>query len=164
MFEVTRDYPGDAARGGCYLSGASKGEIVTATGRRAERVIVTPHHEEFVGRICIGERTVRHMAHLLGLFDEDQVAKIVARADRLEKERDALDNQLADALDEIDRLRREKALREVFVDERGERHTSVDALETSAKRASGAVRKPPSPIKAEHAPEPVPPEKEKART
>lgn len=164
MFTLAENYPGDAARGGDYLSGAARGEIVTSSGRRPERVIVTPHHEEFVGRICVGERTVRHMAHLLGLFDEDQVARIMHRANRLERERDELSNQLGDALAEIDALRSARGIKTVYVDEDGNRHASLEALQDSRRRAQGAVRRPPAPMEAKDNPEPVPPDKEKAST
>lgn len=88
MIQVVDQYPGDAAAGGCYISRSSRGEIVEidpVTGEdrvRPERVIVTSVDLDFEGRLCFGERTIRHCAHLLGMVDG-------WRAERLRREHES---------------------------------------------------------------------------
>jgi len=81
-FFVAADYPPDAARGGCYLTGASRGEIVEidpATGAdhvRPEKVIITQTDIDFEGRLCLSERIVRHLAQQLGMVDAWRVERL----------------------------------------------------------------------------------------
>lgn len=80
MFQVTDSYPGDAAGGCDYITKAAPGLIYDDPNSpsRQERVVVTPTEIDFEGRLCIGERTVRHMAHLLGMFEGEAVEMISA--------------------------------------------------------------------------------------
>lgn len=126
MFVVADNYPGDAARGGCYLSGAAQGEIVTidpATGGeqvRREKVIVTPVDIDFEGRLCIGERMVRHLAHQFGMVDS-------WRVERLRVVHDALVEQATRLGEEVERLREDNAVLAQMVDAgRTEVFVSVD--------------------------------------
>lgn len=86
MFHLAAQYPGDAAFGGDYFTRSAHGEIVTARGRRPEKVIVSDAFEDFEGRICVSERTVRHMGALVGLYTEDQVSELQERIHYLEHE------------------------------------------------------------------------------
>ena len=82
MFQVVADYPMSAAFGGDYLTRCAKGQITEidpATGReflRDERIITTGRYSEFEGDICLGEKTVRHLAHLLGMVDGWRVERL----------------------------------------------------------------------------------------
>lgn len=83
--QIHNVYPGDAARGCDYISGAALDKIVDAdTGQmRDERVIITDLYVDHEGRVCIGEKSVKHMATLCGMFEGDRVRAIASENDRL---------------------------------------------------------------------------------
>lgn len=109
-FMVADSYPGDAARGGCYLTGASLGEIVEidpATGGdivRPERVIVTQVDIDFEGRLCLSERIVRHLAHQLGMVDSWRVERLRAVHDAHVDAAMAVARELEKAREQIETL------------------------------------------------------------
>lgn len=126
MYRLADDYPGDAAFGGDYFSRAALGEIVTGTGRRREKVIVTDAFEDYEGRICVSERTVRHMAALIGLFTPEQVRELTQRCEYLEHELEASVEAHATVLRQV---QAERAVRATGADELHEfEHKPIGAL------------------------------------
>lgn len=99
--QVAEVYPFDAEGGGCYFAHAAQRTIrdpESATQeQRLERVVVTDRFNDYEGRICIGEATVRHWAHLLGMYDRAQVVDWLDRLGRIANERDELTGALAQA-------------------------------------------------------------------
>lgn len=135
------DYPADTAYGNDFLSGNDKGKIQVETPDgdvvlRDERILVTTRDVEFEGRICVGERTIRHMAHQFGLVDEWKV-------DRLKVDNLALRAEIADvskvAGEQAARIRLLEDLErpesvKVFLDVAGNEHASQrGAVEATAR-------------------------------
>jgi hypothetical protein len=115
MFQVADNYPGGTARGADYFTGAALGEINTIdpeTGEdrvRRERVVITPAHIDFEGQVCIGERTVRHLAHLFGMVDG-------WRVERMRREHDSLLAAAQQLAAELEQSRTEAATLAAMVD------------------------------------------------
>lgn len=144
MFQVLAGYPGDTAKGADYFSGASQGEVVEDRGNgdqvvRPERVLDTGAHVEFEGRICVGERTVRHWAALLGMVDGWRVEALMAQAQADVDDRDLLSRELAGAREEVENLisMQRDAPAEVYIGLDGERHASAEAALEASRRAVG---------------------------
>lgn len=140
-YMVVDHYPGDAAAGACYLSRATRGKIVeTREGEdaveRDERVIITPAYIDYEGRVCLGERTVRHMAHLLGMYDEWRAQELADAYGATLADRDELSERLAAALSEIDALRAQASLTiaKVYVSADGKEHASKSAAVEQSER------------------------------
>lgn len=135
MFQVSDNYPGDAARGACYLTGASRGEIVTIdpeTGEdrvRPEKVIVTPISIDFEGRLCFGERTVRHLAHLLGMVDS-------WRVERLRVAHDSLLTSALETAAELERVRAENDTLTQMVEKREQVFVATDGTAWPSRRSA----------------------------
>lgn len=100
-------YPGDAIGGADYLTGSAQGEVVVDpdTLPRPELVIITDRYIEHEGRVCIGERSVRHMAHLLGMFEKERVEAVAQENVALHGEVDVLRAQIEQQRDVIEGLR-----------------------------------------------------------
>lgn len=126
-------YPGDAAHGCDYLTRSMQGDIQVETPDgiklRKERVIITDREEDFEGRICIGERTVRHLAHKFGMVDDWRVDMISRDNTALRAELVGLSSQMAALRDENRRLAElERAeIEDVYVAVDGSRHVSERA-------------------------------------
>lgn len=136
---IVDDYPGDAAHGCDYLSRAAKSQIVVDTpagpALRDERIVVTSREEDFEGRICIGEKTVRYLAHKFGLVDEWRVEIIAADNRALRAEIVYLSAGLAAEREKVTRMaeveREQAPLTFVAVD--GTHHASArGAVEATA--------------------------------
>jgi hypothetical protein len=100
MDQVADTYPFDTEGGGCYFTRAEQRTIRDPEAEREERlekVIVTDRFNDYEGRICIGEATVRHWAQLLGMYDRSQVVDLLDRLGRITNERDELATGLAHA-------------------------------------------------------------------
>lgn len=137
---VHDEFPADAAYGADFLSRASKGTI-TETGPdgkvvRDEKVLVTSVDVDFEGRVCFGEKTVRHLAHQFGLVDGWRVEALKAEFAQVRDECEQLSRDLAKAREDLEflhSLEREPApTRLVALD--GSTHTSLrGACEATAK-------------------------------
>lgn len=90
--QITTHYPGDAAGGADFITGSAQGEIIDdpLAPARGERVIITDKYLEYEGRVCIGEKSVRHMANLCGMFEGERVERVAAENRALHGEVDAL--------------------------------------------------------------------------
>lgn len=148
MYHVIDNYPGDAAGGCDYLSGAALGEVIVedASGhqvRRRERVVVTPRHIDFEGQLCIGERTVRHLAHLLGMVDDWRVEKLGEQYEAVASERDELSAQLAEAHRTIETLSQieRQPITAVYVGADRVEHVSEAAAVDASAAAEGRPRR-----------------------
>ena len=167
MLRILPEYPSDAARGACYLSGASRGEITETdpdTGEsrtRPERVIDTGREIDFEGRLCVGEAMIRHLAHELGMLDDWRVRRLIVEHEAVVAENLALStrcNQLEGSM-EVLRDMAQQQTRNVHVAADGTLHTSARAAENASRHANSlpsrgrdAVR----PITAAEAPIPAP--------
>lgn len=101
-------YPADAAYGCDWLTRNAQGDILVDTPdgqvKRREKVLITSREDDYEGRICIGERTVRHLAHQLGLVDDWRVERIAADNRELRTEVIGLSVALGAARNEANRL------------------------------------------------------------
>lgn len=147
MYQVLPGYPGDAARGADYFSGAPHGTIIETHGdeqtERAEQVLDTGLHIEFEGRVCVGERTVRHWATLFGMVDGWRVQNLMRQAQADVDERDLLSRELAEARQQIANLLevQQAPAVEVFVASNGSRHASPEAAESESRKVAGLASK-----------------------
>lgn len=144
MFTVAPQYPGDAAKGGDFLTGAAQREIQDRAEAhfRPERIVVTDEYLPYQGgRVCLSETTIRHLAALVDLHDPVAVDRIVTENARLRDELDVTSRRLAEALMEVERLTTERAeLRTVFVAERdGSMHGSELAAANRNTAPEGLV-------------------------
>lgn len=121
MVTISSEYPPDALGGCDFISSAAvrniedrneKGELIM----RPERVAITERYVDFeeivlVGRVCIGEATIRMIASEFGMVDQVTVHRIVTRSTRLQAEVDQLKNENRDLRVALDALRRADASR-----------------------------------------------------
>lgn len=91
--QVVDSYPGDAAKGADYLTGAAQRDLVVDPnlsvadgGIRKERIVLTDLYLDHEGRVCISETSVQHMANLLGMFEGERVLRIIADNEALRAE------------------------------------------------------------------------------
>lgn len=140
--QVTSEYPGDAATGGCYLSGRARSEIIDDPNQpaRPERVIVTDTYIDHEGRVCVGEITVRHMAHLLGMYHGEQVEAIAHENEALRAEVDAQRAELLAVREEL--AEAQDSIEKVYVDANGNTYTTLEA----AQAMSAPEPAPPVPV------------------
>jgi len=133
-FFILDSYPGDAAAGACYLTLADRGEIIEDRPDgpvvRAERVVVTPREVGFEGRICLSERIVRHLAHLLGMVDDWRVDAVKAHNAALRDEAQSLSHTLAKAWQTIE------LLSSLSIDPPEQVWVALDGSEHASKRAA----------------------------
>lgn len=134
------EYPADAVGRACFLTGMARGEVwvETADGKvaRPEKVLITDRDVLYEGRVCVGERAVRHLAHRLGLVDDWRFERVAADNQALRDELVALSREIAEVRGERDRLadleRPEEVLVYLAID--GTRHASKrGAIEHTAK-------------------------------
>lgn len=137
-------YPADAAFGADFFTNAAQGELIMegpdGPVARREKVVVTTQQLDDIavhwGRICVGERTIRHLAHLFDMVDDWRVKRIIDDNDALRAELVDLSTQLAAERQTIDFLRElEAAPRgEVFFALDGTRHENRRAcIEATAR-------------------------------
>lgn len=105
---IADEYPHDAAYGCDYFSRNHLGDIIVETPdgalTRREKVLITDVETDYEGRICFGERTVRHLAHQLGLVDDWRVQSIVTDNQSLRNELITLSMELAETRGEVWRM------------------------------------------------------------
>lgn len=165
MVQIADNYPAHAAKGADYFSGAPRGDIMERHGDeqiiRPEKVVITDVELDYEGRLCVGERTVRHWAQTFGMVDGWRVQNMLALAQADADERDLLSRELAEARDRIETLMdlERQPARVVFVDSEGVRHESAAAAENAGRKAAGLASKSVTgvrPIKPDEAPDPAP--------
>lgn len=165
MVLIAENYPAHAAKGADYFSSAPLGDIIEQRGEeqivRRERVVITDVEIDWEGRVCVGERTVRHWAQEFGMVDGWRVQNMLAVAQADADERDLLSRELAAARDMVDTLMevQRQPTRVVFVDSAGVRHESAEAAENASRKAAGLAPKSLTgvrPIKPDEAPDPAP--------
>lgn len=139
MIQVQAEYPVGTARGGDYISGSPRGEIIEGDTVRPEKVVTTDVDILGEGYLCFGERTARHLAHLFGMVDGWRVQNLMAATQAVVDERDLLSRELAEARTQIDNLleTHRDAPAEVFIAADGERHASADAAANAGRKALG---------------------------
>jgi hypothetical protein len=102
-------YPADAAYGADFLSRAAQGEVRIDTPNgpilRQERIIISSAEVDYEGRVCFGERTIRHLAHQLDLVDRWRVELIEAQRDQYLSDLVECSHELAETLEQNRRLR-----------------------------------------------------------
>lgn len=172
-WQVLDSFPAYAAAGSDYFTRADVGEIEQTfageTNVRRERVLVTPAEIDYEGVVCLGERTVRHMARLFGMVDGWHAANLITDNERLYNERDQLSTELAAAKSEIAYLRSqmEHRLDEVYVAADGTKHASLAAAIEQSERVLTGLRPKPqrgvAPLSEADAPAPKIPAKKGTR-
>lgn len=103
-------YPADAAYGSDFLTRNAQGDVQVSTPNgivlRRERIIISSAEVDYEGRICIGERTIRHLAHQFDLVDRWRVDEVHNENVALKVENRTLSHELAEAREQ-NRLLRE---------------------------------------------------------
>lgn len=127
-------YPSFAAFGCDFFTRADQGDIIedTADGPRVrrERILITDRDLDFEGRVCVGERTVRHLAHQLGMVDDWRVERIAADNHQLRRE-------LVDLSEELAREREHgRFLRELEAQPPEKVFLALDGTEHAARRGA----------------------------
>jgi hypothetical protein len=138
---IVDEYPSEAAGQCDFFSMAAPGDILVDTpdGQvlRREKVIITPHYLDYEGRICVGERTIRHLAHKFRMVDDWRVNLIARDNDALRAELVELSTELANTRAQVEFLRALEtagpSTRYIATD------GSVHASERAAQEASRAV-------------------------
>jgi hypothetical protein len=138
---VADEYPPGAARGSDYFTGAPLGSVIER--RRdgdhvhPEQVVITDIDLDYEGTICIGERTVRHWAHLFGLVDAWAVDDLREAYIAVAAERDQLSAQLVEAGKTIELLRSLEPgeTKLVYVAADGTEHRSAKAAASATRRS-----------------------------
>lgn len=144
MDQVAHAYPGTAAGGADYFTGAAQRPIEQPDGTYSlERVLVTDKNVDYEGDVCISETTIRHWGHLFGLYDGTQVTRLQSHVDQVEAERNELSRQLASALRQIEVFELERdPIRTIYVAGDNTEHASERAAHPAGKRRA------PSPLPA----------------
>lgn len=140
---ILDEYPHDAAYGADFFSRNARGEIQVETAdgirMRPEKVLMTPHTVDYEGRVCVGERTIRHWAHNFGLVDEWRFAMVADDNRALRTELVALSNELAAERLKSSQLAQlempETTL--IYVDVQGEQHASKRAAVEATAMGAG---------------------------
>lgn len=140
---IDSEYPHDAAYGCDYFSRNHRGLIVVDTPdgpqERPEKVLITSREEDGEGRICFGERTIRHLAHQLGLVDDWRVAAIVRDSEALRDEIVTVSMELAETRGEVFRLSQleQSAAPVTFIAVDGTEHASRRAAQEQSAKSLG---------------------------
>lgn len=96
---IVEDYPTGAAFGCDYFSLAAQGDIVEEGPDgpvvRREKIVITDRYNDYEGQVCVGERTIRHLAHAFGMIDGWRVARITDDNAALRAELVVLSQQVA---------------------------------------------------------------------
>lgn len=138
--EIVDEYPSTAAFGSDFFTRAARG-IVRMEGpdgeiHRPEKIIITDRDLDYEGTICIGERTIRHLAHKFEMVDGWRVGRIIDDNDKLRGELVDLSTELATTRAQLAFARQMEAqpAEQVFLSLDGTRHTSKRAcMEATAK-------------------------------
>lgn len=153
---IVDEYPSEAAGQCDFFSMSAPGDIIVETPDgtvlRREKVVITPHYLDYEGVICVGEKTIRHLAHKFRMVDDWRVDLIARDNDALRAELEELSTDLANARAQVEFLR---ALETTgaptkYVASNG----SVHASERAAQEASRAVPKAAKMLKPVRDPEP----------
>lgn len=138
--EIVDEYPSTAAFGSDFFTRAARGEIrmegPDGPVHRMEKVIVTDRDLDYEGSVCVGERTIRHLAHKFGLVDGWRVDRIVDDNHALRKELTDLSSELAATKSQLAFARQLEATpaEQFFLSLDGTKHTSARAcMEATAK-------------------------------
>lgn len=105
QLSIVDEYPTESAFGCDYFTRAARGEVrmdgPDGLEIRPEKIIVTDRYLDYEGQICVGERTVRHLAHALEMVDGWRVDKIIADSAAVRAELLELSMQLAQTRDQL---------------------------------------------------------------
>lgn len=141
-------YPADAAFGADFFTNAAQGEVVMEGPDgpivRQEKVLISDRQLDDVlayGRVCIGERTVRHLAHKLEMVDGWRVQRIAADNEDLRAELVDLSRQLARERQTVQFMRDLEAHppAEVYLALDGTTHTSKRACQEATAKLLGVT-------------------------
>jgi hypothetical protein len=137
---IVDDYPSGAAFGSDYFSRAARGMIVEMGPdgpiERPEKVVITDRELDYEGRICVGERTIRHLAHAFNMVDGWRVERVLDDNHSLRDELVDLSEKLAQASAQIQFFRdlEQKPVKAAYVSLDGREHVSKRAaMEADAK-------------------------------
>lgn len=136
-------YPAEAAYGADFFTRAAQGDVIEDTPdgprSRRERVVITDNWEDHLGRVCIGERTARHLARQFGMVDGWKVDAVIADAQEVRTELMVLSERIA-RLENENRLLRELEVaypEPVFLALDGTKHASERGCMEATARTIG---------------------------
>lgn len=134
------EYPTGAAFGADFFTGASRGEVrmegPDGMVIRDEKIVITDRDLMYEGIVCVGERTIRHLAHKFEMVDKWRVDRIVDDNAALRNELVTLSGELATARSQLEFARQMEAqpAERVFLSLDGTKHASERAcMEATAK-------------------------------
>lgn len=131
---IVDEYPTGAAFGADYFSDSAVGDIIEQGPDgpviRREKVVITDRYNEYEGQVCVGERTIRHLAHAFGMIDGWRVARVVDDNEELRAELVTLSKTLADARSEA------QALRDLEIAKPQNVYVAIDGTEHESRRAA----------------------------
>lgn len=138
--EIVDNYPSIAAFGCDFFTRAAIGDVrmegPDGEVHRREKVLVTDRTIDFEGRVCIGERTVRHLAHRFDMVDGWRVERIKDDNTALRAELVELSTELASVRSQLTFARQleTQPAEQVFLSLDGTKHASARAcMEATAK-------------------------------
>ncbi len=140
---IVDEYPSEAAGQCDFFSMTSPGDIIVETPDgtvlRREKVVITPHYLDYEGQVCVGEKTIRHLAHKFHMVDDWRVELIARDNDALRAELVELSQELAKTRAQVEFFRQMETAgpATVYLASDGSHHAS----ERAAQEHSGAVPK-----------------------
>lgn len=137
---IVDDYPSTAAFGSDYFTRAARGDIrmegPDGEIHRPEKVVITDRDLDYEGAICVGERTIRHLAHAFGMIDDWRVDRIKDDNEALRKELVLLSTEVAGLRSQLLMAQQMEArpVEKVYLALDGREHASARAcMEADAK-------------------------------
>lgn len=99
QLSIVDDYPTEAAFGCDYFTRAAKGVVIEqgpdGPVTRPEKIVITDRFLDYEGHICVGERTIRHLAHAFKMVDGWRVDRLVGDNHDLRRELVELSEKVA---------------------------------------------------------------------
>lgn len=158
---IDGEYPTGAVGGADFFTRAARGMIVEqgpdGPVERAEKVIITERYvdmdDPIVGQICVGERSIRHLAHEFGMVDGWRVERVIDDNHSLRDELVKLSQRVAEQDAQLRFAEEQRAKREVHkvwlaldgtehVSRRGCVEASAAAIGSDTTAIRQAVRQP----------------------
>lgn len=138
QLSIVEEYPSGAVSGADFFTRASRGDIIEQGPDgpvvRPEKVVITDRFVDMddpvLGQICVGERTIRHLAHAFGMIDGWRVARVVDDNAELRAELVALSKTVGDARAEA------QALRDLEIAKPPKTYVAIDGTEHESRRAA----------------------------
>lgn len=138
--ELVDEYPTGAAFGADFFTRAARGDVrmegPDGEIHRPEKVVITDRDLDYEGIICVGERTIRHLAHKFEMVDGWRVERILDDNHSLRAELTTLSSELAAVKSQLEFARQLEArpAEKFYLSLDGTTHVSARAcMEATAK-------------------------------